>query len=144
MTTFKEYSELLLNGQSPTLFYYKGTAFPQVVECDGLAAKMEKTAGEMVVMGMRMGMNMEKQKTEYIKQLDLMEQTLFETSNGGMMTEKTIRNAMALLGQTDIQQFYTMWCLNICALLKMKAIPNDSMNGILNMRMEMPHAGMKV
>jgi len=123
----------LLKGNS-TLFFYKGTAFPQVVFCDGnsvLGESMAEHAAEMIVLGMRMGKSMEKQKEEYIKQLDLMEQTLFETARGGAMTDKSIREAMALLGQTNLQQFYTMWCLNISALLKMKAIPNDNMNGLM-------------
>lgn len=120
------------------LFFYKKTMFPQVVDAPDVAEKFTKTANEMIVNGLKHGVSMEQQKEEYISQLDLMEEALTSTAGGGEMDGETIGRAMVMLGEaglqmTDLQRFYNIWCLNICALLKMKAIKNDNDNGILKM-----------
>lgn len=117
------------------LFFYKKTMFPQVVDAPDVAEKFTKTANEMIVNGLKHGVSMEQQKEDYISQLDLMEEALTSTAEGG---EMDIGRAMVMLGEaglqmTDLQRFYNIWCLNICALLKMKAIKNDNDNGILKM-----------
>ena len=115
------------------LFFYKKTMFPQVVDAPDVAEAMTSMANEMIVLGLEHGVSMEQQKEDYISQLDVMEEALTSTAEGGLMSGKSINKAMVMLGQTDLQKFYTMWCLNICALLKMKAIKNDNDNGILKM-----------
>jgi hypothetical protein len=82
--------------------------------------------------GIRGGLGMEQQKKEYKEQLDLMEQTLVDTVQGKMMDGASIDRAWVILGLKDRQHFYNLWCLNICALLKMKVIKNDNENGVLS------------
>ena len=114
------------------LFFYNGTAFPQVVDAPDLEQMFHKNANEMILRGIRDGFSIEQQKKEYKKQLDLMDQTLCDTAQGKMMDDTSIDRAWVRLGLKDRQQFYRLWCLNICALLKMKVIKNDNENGVLS------------
>ena len=112
------------------LFFYNGTAFPQMVDAPDLEEKMIKNANEMIVLGLKHGVSLEEQKNDYKEQLDLMEQTLCDTAQGKMMDADTIDRAAKKMC-ISIDTFYSMWCLNICALLKMKVIKNDNDNGML-------------
>ena len=112
------------------LFFYNGTAFPQMVDAPDLEEKMIKNANEMIVLGLKHGVSLEEQKKDYKEQLDLMEQTLCDTAQGKMMDADTIDRASKKMC-ISIDTFYSMWCLNICALLKMKVIKNDNDNGML-------------
>ena len=118
------------------LFFYNGTAFPQVVDAPDVEQMFHKNANEMILRGIRGGLGMEQQKKEYKEQLDLMEQTLVDTVQGKMMDGASIDRAWVILGLKDRQHFYTLWCLNICALLKMKVIKNDNENGVLSSYIE--------
>ena len=112
------------------LFFYNGTAFHQMVDAPDLEEKMIKNANEMIVLGLKHGVSLEEQKKDYKEQLDLMEQTLCDTAQGKMMDADTIDRAAKKMC-ISIDTFYSMWCLNICALLKMKVIKNDNDNGML-------------
>jgi len=90
-----------------------------------------ENAKEMIVLGMKHGVSMEQQKKDYKDQMDLMEKTLFDEAKGKMMDKHIIKRAMRKLGISDIEYFCSTWCLNICALLKMKVIENDENNGML-------------
>ena len=114
------------------LFFYNGTAFPQMVDAPDLEEKMIKNANEMIVLGLKHGVSLEEQKKDYKEQLDLMEQTLCDTAQGKMMDDASIDRAWVILGLKDRQHFYNLWCLDVCALLKMKVIKNDNENGILS------------
>ena len=114
------------------LFFYKGTAFPQVVDAPNLEAEMMKNATEMIVLGLKHGVSMEQQKKDYKEQLDLMEQRLCDEARNKIMDEGVIDRAMVSLGIESRDYFYSTWCLNICALLKMKVIKDDNENGILS------------
>jgi hypothetical protein len=113
------------------LFFYKGTAFPQIVDIPNLVEKMTKSSNDMIIRGIKNGFTIEQQKKDYKEQLDLWEQTLCVEAKGMEMDDDSIDRAMVSMGFDNRQMFYSMWCLNICALLKMKVINNDNENGIL-------------
>ena len=113
------------------LFFYKGTTFPKIVDIPDLEKIMFQGADVMIARGLRMGVSMEEQKKDYKEQLDLMERTFCDISQGKMLDDKVVEKAAKSLGISK-HDFYYFWCVNICALLKMKVIKNDDMNGILS------------
>ena len=80
---------------------------------------------------MKHGVTLDEQKKDYFEQLDLIEKVLCATSNKGRIDEKTVKKACKLM-KKDEDSVYIIWCLNICALLKLKAIKDDNMNGIVS------------
>ena len=112
------------------LFFYKGTSHPQVIDAPDVEEYTMKQANEMILLGMRQGVSMKQQKADYIEQLDMMEQALFKAANGGLLTKKATLKAAESVGLTA-DKFYHWWCLDICALIKMKAIKDDNENGIM-------------
>jgi len=112
------------------LFFYKGTSHPQVIDAPDAEEHFMKQANEMILLGMRQGVSMKQQKADYIEQLDIMERALFNVSNGELLTKKAILKAAEIVGQTA-DKFYCLWCLNICALIKMKVLKDDNENGIM-------------
>ena len=115
-------------------FYYKGTAHPVVVDIPDLDVYMMKMANKMIVDGMKCGDSIEKQKIYYKEQLDYWEKTIYEQASGGEITEDVLERVANIL-KISKDSFYNMWCLNICALLKLKVINDDNNNGILCVRM---------
>ena len=115
-------------------FYYKGTAHPVVVDIPDLDVYMMKMANKMIVDGMKCGDSIEKQKIYYKEQLDYWEKTIYEQASGGEITEDVLERVSNIL-KISKDSFYNMWCLNICALLKLKVINDDNNNGILCVRM---------
>jgi hypothetical protein len=113
------------------LFFYNGTSFPQLVDVPDLDLKMAESAKNMIELGLKHGVSLAEQKKDYKEQLDRMEQFLCEEARGNEMDDASIDRAMVRLGFANRQKFYSMWCLNICALIKMKVIKNDNENGIL-------------
>ena len=87
------------------LFFYKGTAFPQIVDLPDLEKMMFKHANEMIVQGLCMGVSMEKQKKNYKEQLDVMEQTFCDIAQGKMMDDKVIEKAAECLGMCTKTNF---------------------------------------
>ena len=131
-TTNKATKMSSFSGKKPSaLFFYKGTAFPTLIHTANPVKDMRERANEMIILGMKHGITLDEQKKDYFEQLDLIEETLCETSNKGRIDEKTIKRACKLLGE-DTDSVYITWCLNICALLKLKAIKDDEMNGIVS------------
>ena len=112
------------------MFFYKGTAHPQVIDAPDVEEYLMKQANEMILLGMRQGVSMKQQKADYIEQLDMMEHALVTAANGGLLTKNAILKAAESVGQTA-DKFYYWWCLDICALIKMKALKDDNMNGIM-------------
>ena len=113
-----------------TLYFYKGTAFPNTnyhLPCD----KAMLLGKEQIVEGMRMSnLSIEEQSKDYFQQLDILERTIFKHSKGGLTTKKTLGKVAKELGQS-IETLYAMWCVNICSLLVMKKLENDDMNGTI-------------
>ena len=88
---------------------------------------------EQIVEGMRMSnLSIEEQSKDYFQQLDILEQTIFKHSKGGLTTKKTLGKVAKELGQS-IETLYAMWCVNICSLLVMKKLENDDMNGTITL-----------
>jgi hypothetical protein len=112
------------------LFFYKGTAHPQVIDAPDVEEYLMKQANDMILLGMRQGVSMKQQKADYIEQLDMMEQALVKAANGNPLNEKATLKAAKIVGQTA-DKFYYWWCLNICALIKMKVLKDDNDNGIM-------------
>merc|ERR1711965_284618 len=73
---------------------------------------------------------MKEQIELYKAQLDVVEEALYKT-DGSIPKTIEILNEDGRLGRRTEHSLYVMWCLNICALIKMKVIENDNMNGIL-------------
>lgn len=118
-----------------THFYYKGTTFPQYLEGENVAYNMKKYANEMIIMGLRNNVSLEEQKKDYKEQLDMIEEVIFEVfGKKGTGNEKECKkylNEIAEHFNSAIEDIQSMWMLNICALLKLKVIEDDNMNGIL-------------
>jgi len=111
-------------------FYYKGTAHPVVYDVPDFDIYMMKMANEMIVDGIKIGESIEEQKIHYKEQLDYWEKTICEQASGGEITEDVLERVANILEMSK-DSFYNLWCLNICALLKLKVINDDNNNGIL-------------
>lgn len=118
-----------------THFFYKGTTFPMFYQGKNVAEDMKKLANEMIIMGLRHNVSLEEQKKDYKEQLDMIEEVLCEII--GKKSTKDIKQCKKYLKKIaehfgkPIERIQSMWMLNICALLKLKVIEDDEMNGIL-------------
>lgn len=113
------------------LFYYKGTVFPINTDSDKKEMIMND-ADDMIALGIRTGVSIEEQKDDYLKQLDLIEKAFNDTAEKDKsINVESAEKAIIMLGFKSLNHCLAIWRLNICALLKMKAIPNDNNNGIL-------------
>ncbi len=113
------------------LFFYKGTAHPRMVDAPDWENTMMKQANNMILCGLRNGVSLEEQKKDYKEQMDMMEQTLCDTAQDKMMDEDILNRSANQL-EISVDRFYSTWCLNICALLKMNVIKDDNNNGIMS------------
>ncbi len=118
-----------------TRFFYKGTQFPIALVGENTAQEIIKNANEMIIMGLRMNISLEEQKKDYKEQLDMIEQKLFDigSTQNKSKIKKGLTNIAKYLNST-IDDIHSMWMLNVCALLKMKVIENDNMNGLMTIR----------
>ncbi len=114
---------------SGTLYFYKGTAFPITTTSPSSRTVMDN-AKEMIALGLRMSnISLDEQAKDYFEQLDIIEDHLHKYCNPS--SKKKLKKVCSLL-MKDEDELYATWCLNICALLIMKRINNDEMNGLLN------------
>jgi len=118
-----------------TRFFYKGTQFPIALVGENTAQEIIKNANEMIIMGLRNNISLEEQKKAYKKQLDMIEQKLFDigSTQNKSKIEKGLTNIAKYFNST-IDDIHSLWMLNVCALLKLKVIENDDMNGLLTIR----------
>ena len=118
-----------------THFYYKGTTFPQFLEGENVADNMKKIANEMIVEGLRNNVSLEEQKEDYKEQLDMIEGVMYEIiGNKSTQNKKECKKYLNKIAEyigKPIEDIHSLWMLNICALLKLKVIEDDNMNGIL-------------
>mgnify|MGYP003654517251 CR=1 FL=1 len=118
-----------------TLFYYKGTAFPIILEDENVAETMMDTAKEMITLGVRNNISLNQQKKDYKEQLDLIEGKIFEIiGNKSISNKEELYKYLEIIAEhfgESIPSLQSLWTLDICALLKLKVIENDNMNGIL-------------
>jgi hypothetical protein len=113
-----------------TLYFYKGTPFGQWEKT--LSYENAMTGGkEQIALGLRRsGLSLEQQATEYLQQLDIIEDSFVKYAKGGEITRKVIAKVAKAM-DLSIDKLYAMWCINICSLLIMKKLENDNMNGIM-------------
>ena len=108
------------------LYFYKGTAWPQYPT---LPVKEAMERGKkMLVLGLKNGLSLEAQAEIYKSQLDIIEGTMVKYANP--TTEKGMNKVASILN-TDLDSIGYLWVANICALLHLKKIQNDDMNGYL-------------
>lgn len=110
-----------------TLYFYKGTAFP-VIYYDLPVKAVMKNAHEMIVNFLKDNMSLKEQVQMYKEQLDHIEGLMVQYANP--TTKKGMKKVASILGK-DLDFIGGLWCVNVCALLKLKGIENDNMNGIL-------------
>ena len=115
-----------------TLYFYKGTAFPNnyfhLPYDKGMLMGKEQIAA-----GLRMvNLSIEEQSKDYFQQLDIIEQAILKHCKDGLSTKKTLGKVAKELDHS-IDSMYALWCVNICSLLIMKKLKNDDMNGLLTM-----------
>tara|TARA_R110000787_G_scaffold160903_1_gene274407 strand:- start:193 stop:564 length:372 start_codon:yes stop_codon:yes gene_type:complete len=106
------------------LYFYKGTAWPQY---NPIPVKETMDIGkEMIVLGLKDGLSLEAQAEIYKSQLDLIEGIMVKYANP--TTEKGMNKVASILNK-DLDSIGSMWIANVCALLHLKKIQNDDMNG---------------
>jgi hypothetical protein len=124
-----------------SMFFYKGTSFPIENEKCNVMFNVKhitydfamKYAREMIANNLRKSESMEAQSNRYKKELDLINDALisFERKNGiGCFNKKNVEKICDTFGHS-VEDIVCGWCLNICALLILKKIPNDELNGVL-------------
>jgi len=116
--------------QNNVLFFYKGSCTPSVITGENEEEAVMKFAKDMIVQGLRFGESLEQQKADYVQQLDVMEQALFDAQKAGWMNYKMFKKACKSVNKME-DTFHSLWSLNICALLILKVIKNDDRNGVL-------------
>jgi len=108
------------------LYFYKGTAWPQYPT---LPVKEAMERGKkMLVLGLKNGLSLEAQAEIYKSQLDIIEGTMVKYANP--TTEKGMNKVASILNK-DLDSIGAIWIANVCALLHLKKIQNDNMNGYL-------------
>mgnify|MGYP003667217388 FL=1 len=108
------------------LYFYKGTAWPQYPT---LPVKEAMERGkQMLVDGLKGGFSLEDQAETYKSQLDYIESTMVKYANP--TTEKGMNKVASIINR-DLDSIGYLWVANVCALLHLKKIQNDDMNGYL-------------
>jgi hypothetical protein len=121
---------------STTMYFYKGTTFPLATKGADFPRMINKFALDMIITGEKMGETRAKQIKDYFAQLDMMEKAMcdIQADMGVPETDADAKDQLealeAELGQPQ-DKIQMMWCLNIAALLMMKALPNDDNNGTM-------------
>jgi len=118
-----------------TRFFYKGTCFPIALVGENKEQEIIKNANEMIIMGLKNNISLEEQKKDYKEQLDMIEQKLFDmgSTQNKSKVKKGLTNIAKYFNDT-IDNIHILWMLNVCALLKLKVIENDNMNGLMTIR----------
>tara|TARA_R110002020_G_scaffold109601_1_gene253553 strand:- start:167 stop:481 length:315 start_codon:yes stop_codon:yes gene_type:complete len=103
---------------------------PQMMLDEADAMKLAK---EQLELGIRMsGMSLMEQKKDYLEQLEKIEDVMNKYCNG-VEAKKGMKKVSKILNH-PIDHIYALWCINICCLLILKAIPDDDKNGIMNIK----------
>jgi hypothetical protein len=121
-------------------FNYKGETCPiprtERFRNNDVIEYMKGLANKTIIENLMEGFSIPTQILILKETLDTLDKSLIETSNGGEINEDTLEIAAQQV-EFDIDNkdmFYTLWCISICALLKLKAFKNDENNGILTIR----------
>lgn len=121
--------------------YYKGTSLQLPVcisKTEEVWKEIERKGENQVVKFLQMGVSLDELKEVYLEQLNEIEDGLCRTEDKSQLNglvdqqeivEKAIKGTRL---ESQGAEFATaIWFLNIAALLKMKVIENDNMNGWL-------------
>lgn len=112
--------------ETKTLCFYKGTAYPAYYDIE----QISKDANRMIQLGLISNVSIKTQITDYKNQLDTIESLMNLYSENNIITENTRKKVSDTVKLSD-DRIYVLWGLNIAALLKLKAIPNDDNFGII-------------
>ena len=104
------------------LLFYKGTSLQYDTE---FYDKILHNASEMIQNGLKAGLSRKTQIQDYIEQLDFLEQSIVDCK-----TSYTTRDIRDLWGD-QYKQYFSIWILDILALLELGGLKNDNMNGTL-------------
>jgi uncharacterized protein (UPF0335 family) len=123
-----------MNQQGQTRYFYKGTCFPIPLPAADQELLM-KCAKDMIAAGLRDGDTMKSLATLFKAQLDEIIEKLVELEKENGNCECS-REDLVLLAASEpfdmeLENMVTLWTLNVCALLIMKEIEDDEMNGVL-------------
>ena len=103
------------------MIFYKGTACPMVFYSENVVKQITENANEMIKLGLKHGVRLPEQINDYIEQLNIMENMLFQAD----------KKKACPLNEYEL----TMYWLNVLALTKLKVIANDDMNGLSIMQL---------
>ena len=78
--------------------------------------------------GVEAGYSLTNQAGYILKQLEQIEEALFTFANPSSVEGL---EAVSKLFNTTVEEIYSLWVMNVCALLILKKIKNDENNGIL-------------
>jgi len=122
-----------------SLYFYKGTTFPVVIESNDFPTYITTKSIELIHRNLKDGASEASQIIVYKKQLDDIERTLFEVQEAFPDTcpEDHLKEVCKRLKKGS-DFLNAMWCININALLVLKAIKNDDNNGIMKINTANP------
>ena len=101
--------------------YYKGTPVQYCLKRQSSFNAMKSLGNEMIVAGLKSGETVKQLIDIYTSQLDQMEEKMF------LFQEHGGSDRVCVLTGTE----KTLWFANISALIKLKAINDDNMNGFM-------------
>ena len=105
------------------LLFYKGTSLPYDTE---FYDKVLPNASEMIQNGLKEGESRKKQIQDYIEQLDFLEQSIVNCK-----TPYYSNREIEVLWGDQYEKYFSIWFLNILALLELGGLKNDNMNGTM-------------
>ena len=108
--------------------YYKGTPCPLVFNSEKAVNELKKQSEDMIKLGLKTGVSIKEQINDYITKMKYMEQKLIDSEKKG---GKGVYDSNVLTEQQS-----TLWWLNVFALIRLKKLRSDNMNGlsIIDMR----------
>jgi hypothetical protein len=104
------------------LMYYKGTPCPQSIHSQEAVNQIKENAEDMIKLGLKNGVSIKTQINDYLSQLDYMEQKLVDSQKkggNGMYNPNTLN-----------EKELCIWWLNVFALIRLKKLKSDNMNGL--------------
>ena len=124
-----------------TRAFYKGTSIQcPYVDTDDFMKLIHKGSNHVMVESLKADCSLETQKKMYIKQLDAIEEALCKFQGihglGNKMKGNDVWKWLDEVGRlsglnVSGKTLIMLWFMNIAALLKLKVIENDEMNGWL-------------
>ena len=113
-------------------YFYKGTPVDFTFETEEKLSRFQEMLTLQIKTGLQAGYSIPNQIIQMTAQLDELEQLIVEAV--GLGNEYSGHNLKAIWGNDYIQQ-KTLFAMNVMSLIKVRALPNDNMNGEMIMRM---------